>query len=51
LQGGFPAFWPPDQVDVVGFFGGQGAARLQRLKARLDPNDLFHHALPGLKAG
>ncbi|PKX88378.1 FAD-binding oxidoreductase [Aspergillus novofumigatus IBT 16806] len=43
LQGGFPAFWPPDQVD--------GAARLQRLKARLDQNDLFHHALPGLKAG
>ncbi|GFF29982.1 6-hydroxy-D-nicotine oxidase [Aspergillus udagawae] len=51
LQGGFPAFWPPDQVDVEGFFGGQGAARLQRLKARLDPNDIFHHALPGLKAG
>ncbi|KAL4993780.1 hypothetical protein BDV10DRAFT_199321 [Aspergillus recurvatus] len=51
LQGGFPAFWPPGHVDVERFFGKQGAARLRRLKAWLDPNDLFHHALPGLKAG
>ncbi|KAK9244212.1 6-hydroxy-D-nicotine oxidase [Lipomyces tetrasporus] len=42
LQGGFPAFWHPDQVDVERFFGRQGAARLRQLKARLDPNDLFH---------
>ncbi|KAL4735272.1 hypothetical protein BDV11DRAFT_212168, partial [Aspergillus similis] len=51
LPGGFPAFWPPEQVDVEQFFGGLRAPRLRRLKARLDPNDLFHRALPGLKAG
>jgi hypothetical protein len=51
LQGGFPAFWPPNQIDVERFFGRHAAARLRRLKARLDPNDLFHHALPDLKAG
>jgi hypothetical protein len=51
LEGGFPAFWPPDQVDVERFFGEQGAARLRRLKAQLDPNDVFRHAMPCLKAG
>lgn len=51
LEGGFPAFWPPNQVNVERFFGGQAAARLRQLKARLDPNDLFRHAMPGLKAG
>ncbi|KAL4986248.1 hypothetical protein BDW68DRAFT_189013 [Aspergillus falconensis] len=50
LPGGFPAFWPPDQVDVERFFGKERASRLRQLKARLDPNDLFHHALPGLHA-
>jgi hypothetical protein len=48
LQGGFPSFFPPDQVDVEEFFGAQGAARLRRLKARLDPDNIFCHALPGL---
>ncbi|KAE8336773.1 hypothetical protein BDV24DRAFT_141231 [Aspergillus arachidicola] len=48
LPRGFPAFWPPDQVDIERFFGGQKALRLRQLKARLDPNNLFHHALPGL---
>ncbi|KAL3440318.1 oxidoreductase [Aspergillus insuetus] len=42
LPGGFPAFWPPNQVDVERFFSGP---------TRLDPNDSFHHAMPGLKAG
>ncbi|CAI7677005.1 unnamed protein product [Penicillium pancosmium] len=51
LAGGFPAFWPPDQVDVERFFGEQRASRLRQLKARLDPNDLFHLALPCLNAG
>ncbi|KAJ5099281.1 hypothetical protein N7532_006282 [Penicillium argentinense] len=51
LQGGFSAFWPPNQMDVEWFFGRQAAARLRRLKTRLDPNDLFHRALPDLKAG
>ncbi|KAI9373623.1 hypothetical protein BJX61DRAFT_552115 [Aspergillus egyptiacus] len=50
LPGGFPAFWPPDLVDVERFFGRQAASRLRQLKARLDPNDVFHRALPGLKA-
>jgi hypothetical protein len=50
LQGGFPSFCPPEQVDVELFFGVQGAARLQRLKARLGPDNVFCHALPGLKA-
>ncbi|KAL4928344.1 FAD-binding oxidoreductase [Aspergillus undulatus] len=48
LRGGFPAFWPPDQVDIERFFGEEKALRLRQLKARLDPNNLFHHALPGL---
>ncbi|KAJ0425010.1 hypothetical protein BJY00DRAFT_326122 [Aspergillus carlsbadensis] len=48
LPGGFPAFWRPDQVDIEQFFGEQRASRLRWLKARLDPNNLFHHALPGL---
>ncbi|KAJ9488398.1 hypothetical protein VN97_g4908 [Penicillium thymicola] len=48
LPGGFPAFWPPDQVDIQQFFGEEGASRLRQLKARLDPNNLFYHALPGL---
>lgn len=48
LQGGFPSFFPPDQVDVEQFFGAQGAARLRHLKARLDPDNIFCHALPGL---
>ncbi|XHG01726.1 hypothetical protein AWENTII_005095 [Aspergillus wentii] len=51
LPGGFPAFWPPDQVDVERFFGKERVSRLRQLKARLDPNDLFHHALPGLSPG
>ncbi|KAJ6086684.1 hypothetical protein N7467_005598 [Penicillium canescens] len=49
LQGGFPSFFPPDQVDVEWFFGVKGAARLRGLKTRLDPENLFHHALPRLK--
>ncbi|KAJ5086747.1 6-hydroxy-D-nicotine oxidase [Penicillium alfredii] len=48
LPGGFPAFWPPDQVDIDRFFGEEKALRLRQLKARLDPNNLFHQALPGL---
>ncbi|RJE19903.1 FAD binding domain protein [Aspergillus sclerotialis] len=48
LQGGFPAFWPPNQVRVEQFFGRHAAARLRRLKARLDPNNLFHHTLPDI---
>ncbi|KAI2998091.1 unnamed protein product [Aspergillus niger] len=50
LRGGFPAFWPPDQVDIERFFGQENALRLRQLKARLDPNNLFHRALPGLYA-
>lgn len=48
--GGFPSFFPPDQVDIERFFGTRGAARLRRLKTRLDPDDLFCQALPGLSA-
>jgi hypothetical protein len=51
LPGGFPAFWPPDQVDVERFFGEQRASRLRELKARLDPSNVFHHGLPRLNAG
>ncbi|CEN60520.1 hypothetical protein ASPCAL02956 [Aspergillus calidoustus] len=51
LPGGFPAFWPPDQVNVERFFGEQRASRLRQLKARLDPSNLFHHGLPRLNAG
>ncbi|KAL4895171.1 hypothetical protein BDV59DRAFT_174578 [Aspergillus ambiguus] len=50
LPGGFPAFWPPDQVEIERFFGEERASRLRQLKARLDPNNLFHHALPSLNA-
>jgi hypothetical protein len=50
LQGGFPAFWPPDEVDVERFFGMQRAAKLRRLKARIDPHNIFHRSLPGLRA-
>ncbi|CAG8171746.1 unnamed protein product [Penicillium nalgiovense] len=48
LQGGFPSFFPPGQVDLEQFFGAQGATRLRRLKARLDPDNIFCHSLPGL---
>ncbi|GFF83468.1 6-hydroxy-D-nicotine oxidase [Aspergillus lentulus] len=48
LPGGFPAFWPPNQVDLGRFFGEESALRLRQLKARLDPTNMFHHALPGL---
>lgn len=48
--GGFPSFFPPDQVDVERFFGKRGAARLRCLKARLDPDDVFCQELPGLRA-
>ncbi|KAG2421261.1 hypothetical protein HFD88_000877 [Aspergillus terreus] len=48
LPGGFPAFWPPDQVDTERFFGEEKALRLRQLKARLDPNNLFHRAVPDL---
>ncbi|KAK1140169.1 hypothetical protein N8T08_010648 [Aspergillus melleus] len=48
LRGGFPAFWPPDQVNIERFFGEEKALRLRQLKARLDPKDPFHQALPGL---
>ncbi|PGH04001.1 hypothetical protein AJ79_07234 [Helicocarpus griseus UAMH5409] len=51
LEEGFPAFWPPNQTDVERFFGRHTTERLRRLKARLDPNDIFHLALPSLKAG
>jgi hypothetical protein len=51
LQGGFPSFFPPDQVDVEQFFGAQGATRLRRLKTRLDPDNMFCHVLPGLRPG
>jgi FAD/FMN-containing dehydrogenase len=37
-------------VDVEWFFGVKGAARLRGLKTRLDPENLFNHALPRLKA-
>ncbi|OJJ70350.1 hypothetical protein ASPBRDRAFT_208113 [Aspergillus brasiliensis CBS 101740] len=50
LPGGFPSFWPPDQVDVEQFFGEEKASRLRQLKVRLDPDNLFHLALPGLNA-
>ncbi|KAL4919651.1 hypothetical protein BDW62DRAFT_216797 [Aspergillus aurantiobrunneus] len=50
FQGGFPSFWPPEQVDVERFFG-RGAARLRRLKARLDPDNVLPQAMPGLNAG
>ncbi|KAL3433964.1 hypothetical protein BDV09DRAFT_205068 [Aspergillus tetrazonus] len=48
MPGGFPAFWPPEQVDIGRFFGEGRAAKLRQLKARLDPDNLFHRALPGL---
>ncbi|KAE8317668.1 hypothetical protein BDV41DRAFT_572550 [Aspergillus transmontanensis] len=48
LSGGFPAFWPPDQVDIERLFGEEKALRLRQLKARLDLNNLFHRALSGL---
>ncbi|KAL5364199.1 hypothetical protein BJX96DRAFT_156912 [Aspergillus floccosus] len=51
LSGGFPSFWPPDQVDIEGFFGDKVAGRLRQLKARLDPNDIFCRGMPGLQAG
>jgi hypothetical protein len=41
LQAGFPSFFPPDQVDVEWFFSVKGAARLQGLKTRLDPEICF----------
>lgn len=50
LPGGFPAFWPPDLVEIERFFGEEGALKLRQLKARLDPNNIFHHALPSLNA-
>ncbi|RMZ40800.1 hypothetical protein CA14_001690 [Aspergillus flavus] len=46
LPGGFPAFWRPDQVDIERFSGEEKALRLQQLKARLDPNNLFTMPCP-----
>ncbi|OGM42544.1 oxidoreductase [Aspergillus bombycis] len=41
LDGGFPSFFPPKQIDVEQFFGMQAAERLRRLKGRLDPVNVF----------
>ncbi|KAE8329991.1 hypothetical protein BDV39DRAFT_213462 [Aspergillus sergii] len=40
LDGGFPSFYPPEQIDVEQFFGVQATDRLRRLKGRLDPDNV-----------
>ncbi|PIG83280.1 oxidoreductase [Aspergillus arachidicola] len=41
LDGGFPSFFPPEQIDVEQFFGVQATDRFRRLKDRLDPDNVF----------
>ncbi|KAE8423348.1 hypothetical protein BDV36DRAFT_307743 [Aspergillus pseudocaelatus] len=41
LDGGFPSFFPPEQIDVEQFFGMQATENLKRLKSRLDPDNVF----------
>lgn len=48
LEGGFPSFFPPGQVDIVQFFGEQTLEKLRQLKNRLDPENVFCKGLPRL---
>lgn len=41
LDGGFPSFFPPEQIDVEQFFGMQATEKLKHLKSRLDPENVF----------
>ncbi|KAJ0129904.1 hypothetical protein HZ326_26994 [Fusarium oxysporum f. sp. albedinis] len=50
LKERFPAFCSPDDVDSTTFFGLDAARRLSRLKAKLDPNNVFNKAFPRLMA-
>ncbi|KAF7587423.1 hypothetical protein BBP40_007242 [Aspergillus hancockii] len=48
LEGGFPSFFPPEQVTISQFFGEQALGRLKQLKKRLDPENVFCKVLPCL---